>query len=109
MSNKRLVVIVVFVLSGCGGRSNAGADARDAALGMDVASDEKVASADASHPADFPRSIYFGRSLGPVINQLVLSRAPPRIVGEGQYRRTTPYLGCRSRAVGGVRRRRRRR
>lgn len=48
---------------------------REAALGLDVASDEKAVTADASQPADFPRSIYFGRALGPAINQLVLSRA----------------------------------
>jgi HEAT repeat protein len=48
---------------------------REGALGMDVASDEKVPSADASQPADFPRSIYFARALGPAIDQLVLSRA----------------------------------
>src|SRR5205085_3618646 len=37
--------------------------------------EEIVRTADATVPADFPRSIYFGRSLGPTITQLVLSRA----------------------------------
>ncbi len=48
---------------------------REAALGLDVTSAEQVRTADLTLPAEFPRSIYFARTLGPAINQLVLSRA----------------------------------
>lgn len=48
---------------------------REAALGLDVTSEDQVESADATRPKDFPRSIYFARTFGPVYCQLALARA----------------------------------
>lgn len=50
---------------------------REARLGMDVESTEadSGADADATRPADFPRSIYFARAAGPMYCHLVLGRA----------------------------------
>ncbi len=48
---------------------------REAALGMDVTSEEAVDSTDLTRPADFPRSIYFARLFGPVYSQIALARA----------------------------------
>jgi HEAT repeat protein len=50
---------------------------REARLGMDVESPEADAGADAdaTRPADFPRSIYFARAAGPEYSHLVLGRA----------------------------------
>lgn len=48
---------------------------REAALGLDVESQEVAATADLTRPSDFPRSVYFARCAGPSHCQLVLKRA----------------------------------
>jgi HEAT repeat protein len=48
---------------------------REAKMGLDVQNTQDVQTADATRPADFPRSVYFARSAGPRYCQLTLDRA----------------------------------
>ncbi len=48
---------------------------REAALGLDVQSEETAVSGDPTRPENFPRSIYFARISGPRYSRLALRRA----------------------------------
>lgn len=50
---------------------------REAKLGLDVESEQSspFEAKDSTRPANYPRSIYFGRAAGPRYNHMVLSRA----------------------------------